>query len=91
MVAHIIAHLGPTFPVSNGSVLGPLQAVGSYIVQIIQKMQREQIHSFDPRQAVADQFNHHAQTWINGTTWVSRQNHWASLRLATVTAPITSG
>ena len=60
---------GPTFPVSNGSVLGPLQAVGDYIVQMIQKMQREHIHSFDPRQDVTNAFNHHAQTWIKGTAW----------------------
>lgn len=60
---------GPTFPVSNGSVLGPLQAVGDYIIQMLHKMQREHIHSFDPKQEVADQFNHHAQTWINGTAW----------------------
>ena len=60
---------GPTFPVSNGSVMGPLQAVGAYIVQIIQKMQRERIHSFAPKQSVADAFNHHAQTWIKGTCW----------------------
>ncbi|KAK3713540.1 hypothetical protein LTR37_008498 [Vermiconidia calcicola] len=60
---------GPTLPVSNGSVLGPLQAVGAYIVQMIQKMQREHIHSFDPRQDVTNAFNHHAQTWIKGTAW----------------------
>lgn len=64
---------GPTFPVSNGSVLGPLQAVGDYIVTIIKKMQREHIHSFDPKQDVADQFNEHAQTWIVGTTWADRR------------------
>lgn len=60
---------GPTFPVSNGSVMGPLQSVGAYIVQMIQKMQRERIHSFAPKQSVADAFNHHAQTWMKGTCW----------------------
>lgn len=60
---------GPTFPVSNGSVMGPLQAVGAYIVQIIQKMQRERIHSFAPKQNVTDAFNHHAQTWLKPTCW----------------------
>ncbi|KAK4499757.1 hypothetical protein PRZ48_007943 [Zasmidium cellare] len=60
---------GPTFPVSNGSVMGPLQAVGAYIVQTIQKMQKERIHSFSPKQEVADAFNHHTQVWIAGSTW----------------------
>lgn len=60
---------GPTFPVSNGSVMGPLQAVGAYVIQIINKMQVERIHSFEPKQHVTDAFNHHAQTWIKGTCW----------------------
>lgn len=60
---------GPTFPVSNGSVMGPLQAVGAYIVQVIHKMQTERIHSLNPKQSVADAFNAHAQTWIKGSCW----------------------
>lgn len=63
---------GPTFPVSNGSVMGPLQAVGAYIVQMVQKMQKELIHSFTPRQDITDEFNRHAQTWVNGSCWADR-------------------
>lgn len=63
---------GPTFPVANGSVMGALQAVGDYIVKIIYKMQREQIHSLDPKQEVADAFNAHAQAWHNGSCWAER-------------------
>ncbi|KAI1630493.1 flavin-binding monooxygenase-like protein [Exophiala viscosa] len=60
---------GPTFPVSNGSVMGPLQSVGNYIVQVIQKMQKDHLHSLVPKQDVTDAFNEHAQTWIRGTCW----------------------
>lgn len=63
---------GPTFPVSNGSVMGPLQAVGAYVVQAVQKMQREHIKSFTPKQSVADAFNRHAQAWIQGTCWADK-------------------
>ncbi len=63
---------GPTFPVSNGSVMGPLQAVGAYIVQLIQRMQQENIKSFTPKQDVTDAFNHHAQTWIQGNCWAEQ-------------------
>lgn len=63
---------GPAFPIANGSVMGPIQAVGAYIVQIIQKMQREKIHSVEPKQSVTDEFNHHVQTWIQGTCWVEK-------------------
>lgn len=62
---------GPTFPVFNGSVLGPLQAVGAYIIEMVQKMQRELIRSFAaPKQDITDEFNHRAQTWIKGSCWV---------------------
>lgn len=63
---------GPNFPVANGSVMGPLQAVGAYIVQVIQKMQKEKVHSFCPRQDVSDKFNDHCQAWIQGTTWAEK-------------------
>lgn len=63
---------GPTFPVSNGSVMGPLQSVGNYIVQVIEKMQRDHLHSLVPKQDVTDSFNEHAQTWIQGTCWAEK-------------------
>ena len=63
---------GPNFPVSNGSVMGPLQSVGAYIIQVIEKMQRDHIHSFAPKQDVTDSFNEHAQTWMRGTCWADR-------------------
>ncbi|CAK1365721.1 putative sterigmatocystin biosynthesis monooxygenase stcW [Cercospora beticola] len=63
---------GPTFPVANGSVMGPLQTVGAYIVQLVKKMQRESIHSFDPKQDVTDQFNKHTQAWVAGSAWADR-------------------
>ncbi|KAI8187159.1 FAD-binding monooxygenase moxY [Colletotrichum sp. SAR 10_75] len=61
--------VGPSFPIANGSVMGPLQAVGRYILKAIQKMQRENIASIVPKQSVADQFNEHAQAWMVGTAW----------------------
>jgi cation diffusion facilitator CzcD-associated flavoprotein CzcO len=64
---------GPTFPVANGSVMGALQAVGNYIVKMIYKMQRERIHSIEPKQDVTDVFNAHAQAWHNGSCWGDRR------------------
>lgn len=63
---------GPTFPVSNGSVMGPLQAVGNYVVQVIEKMQKDHLHSIVPKQDATDAFNEHAQTWIQGTCWAEK-------------------
>lgn len=31
--------IGPAWPIGNGSVMGPLEAVGDYVIQFLQKMQ----------------------------------------------------
>ncbi|KAH8901434.1 monooxygenase [Thozetella sp. PMI_491] len=61
--------MGPSFPIANGSVMGPLQAVGKYILQMIQKFQRDHIHSMSPKQDVTDAFNEHTQTWTSSSCW----------------------
>lgn len=53
--------IGPTWPVENGSVAGPLLTVSEYAVKMIQKMQRENIKSMAPKQDITDSFNEHAQ------------------------------
>jgi cation diffusion facilitator CzcD-associated flavoprotein CzcO len=49
--------IGPSWPIGNGSVMGPLEAVGDYVVKFIKKFQGEGIKSFEPKQEVTDQFN----------------------------------
>jgi len=56
-------------PVENGSVMGPLHSVSDYAVQIIKKMQNENIRSWVPDQTKTDQFNDHVQEWIKHTVW----------------------
>ncbi|KAH7141866.1 hypothetical protein EDB81DRAFT_653405 [Dactylonectria macrodidyma] len=61
--------MGPSFPIANGSVMGPLQAVAKYLLKIVQKIQRDNIRSLSPKQAVTDEFNEHTQAWVRGTAW----------------------
>jgi hypothetical protein len=68
--------IGPTWPVENGSVTGPLLAVAEYTIQIIKKMQRDHIKSWVPRQDITDQFNEHAQEWIKHTVWKDDCRSW---------------
>ncbi|WEW61449.1 hypothetical protein PRK78_006939 [Emydomyces testavorans] len=68
--------IGPTFPVENGSVLGPVGEVGNYALKLIKKIQNENIHSIVPRQDVTDAFNEHAQEWIKHTVWVDDCRSW---------------
>jgi len=66
---NFLTFIGPTWPVENGSVMGPLHTVSDYAVQIIKKMQNENIKSWVPDQAKTDAFNAHAQEWIKHTVW----------------------
>ncbi|KAB8242375.1 hypothetical protein BDV35DRAFT_396855 [Aspergillus flavus] len=68
--------IGPTWPIQNGSVIGPLQAVSKYVVQWIKKAQNENLRSFVPRQDRTDQFNDHVQEWVKHTVWKDNCRSW---------------
>jgi hypothetical protein len=71
-----LTFIGPTWPIENGSVMGPLLQVSEYAVQVVKKMQREHIKSWVPRQDITDQFNTHAQEWIKHTVWKDSCRSW---------------
>ncbi|EGP86187.1 uncharacterized protein MYCGRDRAFT_60715 [Zymoseptoria tritici IPO323] len=73
---NFITFIGPTWPVENGSVMGPLHTVSDYAVNIIKKMQNENIRSWVPKQEVTDQFNDHVQEWIKHTVWKEDCRSW---------------
>jgi hypothetical protein len=54
----------------QGSVMGPLQLVSMYALQMIKKLQTELIASLAPKQSVTDAFNAHCQEWVKHTVWV---------------------
>ncbi|KAI9733512.1 MAG: hypothetical protein M1818_007260 [Claussenomyces sp. TS43310] len=71
-----IMYGGPTFPAMNGSAMGPLLAVSEYTIQIIKKMQNENIRSFVPRQDITDEFNAHVQEFLKTSVWVDDCRSW---------------
>lgn len=73
---NFIIFIGPTWPVENGSVTGPLLGVGDYAIQVIKKMQRDHIKSWAPKQDITDRFNEHAQEWIKHTVWKGECRSW---------------
>ncbi|PPJ54899.1 hypothetical protein CBER1_06033 [Cercospora berteroae] len=73
---NFITFIGPTWPVENGSVMGPLHSVSDYAITIIKKMQNENIHSWAPRQDITDSFNAHVQEWIKHTVWKEDCRSW---------------
>lgn len=56
--------------------MGPLGAVADYAIQIIKKMQSEDIKSWCPRQDITDAFNAHAQEWVKHTVWKEECRSW---------------
>lgn len=75
-IPNFIIFIGPTWPVENGSVAGPLLTVSEYAIKIIKKMQKENIKSWCPRQDITDQFNEHSQEWIKHTVWKEGCRSW---------------
>jgi cation diffusion facilitator CzcD-associated flavoprotein CzcO len=75
-IPNFITFIGPTWPVENGSVMGPLGKVGDYAIKIIKKMQTDFIKSIVPKQDVTDAFNEHTQEFIKRTVWVSGCRSW---------------
>ncbi|KAB2579998.1 putative sterigmatocystin biosynthesis monooxygenase stcW [Lasiodiplodia theobromae] len=69
-------YIGPTWPVENGSVAGPLGEVVKYTIKCIKKMQKEHIKSFVPKQDVTDLFNEHTQEWYKHTVWKDSCRSW---------------
>ena len=64
---NFVTFIGPSWPIENGSVMAPLHSVSEYALQLISKMQNENIRSFTPRQDVTDKFNEHVQAWVKHT------------------------
>lgn len=73
---NFMTFVGPTWPVENGSVVGPLHTVSDYAIHMIKKMQNENIHSWVPKQDVTDMFNDHVQEWIKHTVWKDDCRSW---------------
>jgi hydroxyversicolorone monooxygenase len=73
---NFVTFIGPSWPVENGSVMGPLGYVADYAIKIIKKMQNEFIRSIAPKQDITDAFNAHTQEFIKQTVWSTNCRSW---------------
>jgi hydroxyversicolorone monooxygenase len=73
---NFISFASPASPIENGSAIGPMQAVGDYAIQVIMKMQSENIMSFMPKQRVTDDFNRHCQEFLREAVWSDTCRSW---------------
>ncbi|KAL2830436.1 hypothetical protein BJY01DRAFT_254623 [Aspergillus pseudoustus] len=68
--------LGPNTPISNGSLMGPLEATSDYITRLIRKSIRERVKSFDIRADVQADFNRHTQNYMEKMVWTGTCRSW---------------
>lgn len=68
--------MGPSWPVHNGSIMGPLIATGDYVVNALHKIQHDCIKSLSPKMDSTRAFNEHVQKFAERTVWVESCRSW---------------
>lgn len=68
--------LGPNTPVSNGSLMGSLEATSAHFVRLLIKMQTENVASFDVWPEVQADFDQHTQNFMKNMVWTGTCRSW---------------
>ncbi|GME30535.1 hypothetical protein BKA56DRAFT_556052 [Neofusicoccum parvum] len=68
--------LGPNTPISNGSLMGALEATSDYFIRILRKVLREGIRTFDVTKAAQQDFDTHTQDFMRQTVWTGSCRSW---------------
>lgn len=74
--ANYFSILGPNCPVGNGPVLIAIEKQVEYIVQMLSKMQKEHLQSFEVRRQATDSFNRWKDDFMQQTVWTSGCRSW---------------
>ncbi|KAL2853502.1 hypothetical protein BJX68DRAFT_264970 [Aspergillus pseudodeflectus] len=80
--------IGPNAVISNGSLVLGIQATAVYIYRWLHKMQTENLHSFEVRQDVTDEYNEHMQTYLSQTVWTRNCRSW--YKRGTIDGPVVA-
>lgn len=75
-VPNYFTFCGPYGPVAQGSFFPSLEHYTRYIIQIITKMQIENIRSLRPRVSVCRSFQRHAARFLERTAWSMPCSSW---------------
>lgn len=71
-----LTFLGPNTPISNGSLMGTLEATAEYFVRLLKKFINEQAVSFDIREEVQTDFDAHTQDVMKNMVWTGPCRSW---------------
>ncbi|KAF4995954.1 hypothetical protein FGRMN_4809 [Fusarium graminum] len=68
--------LGPNTPISNGSLMGSVEATADYFIRLLHKMIRQRVKSFEVRSDAQADFNTHTQKAMRDMVWTGTCRSW---------------
>ncbi|SCO55607.1 related to monooxigenase [Fusarium fujikuroi] len=68
--------LGPNTPISNGSLMGSVEATADYFIRLLHKMIRQRVKSFEVRADAQNDFNTHTQKIMQDMVWTGTCRSW---------------
>ncbi|KAH6884857.1 hypothetical protein B0T10DRAFT_531035 [Thelonectria olida] len=71
-----LVFLGPNTPISNGSLMGSLEATSDYFIRILRKMVRQGVKAFNVRPDAQADFDEHTQTMMKNMVWTGTCRSW---------------
>ncbi|KAF5714437.1 monooxygenase [Fusarium globosum] len=75
-VPNYFIYIGPYGPLGHGSVVPMVEAYTNYIIQVLEKVQVEDIKSVRVKQSVAESFTRHADLYLKRTAWSDPCSSW---------------
>lgn len=75
-VPNYLVFAGAYCPAAHGSFFPLIQCYSDYALQVLEKMQTENIKSLRPKERVTKQFLRHADTFLKRTAWTGPCSSW---------------
>ncbi|KAB8268144.1 hypothetical protein BDV30DRAFT_243637 [Aspergillus minisclerotigenes] len=80
--------IGPNSTVNNGSLVLGIQMTAVYIYKWLDKLQTEDIRSFEVRHDANNEYNEHMQTYLKRTVWTEGCRSW--YKRGTIDGPVVA-
>ncbi|WQF88077.1 Putative flavin monooxygenase, FAD/NAD(P)-binding domain superfamily [Colletotrichum destructivum] len=68
--------LGPNTPISNGGLMGVLEATSDYFVRLLAEFCRKDVKSFDVTQTAQNDFSQHTSEYMKDMVWSGSCRSW---------------
>ncbi|KAH8896207.1 FAD/NAD(P)-binding domain-containing protein [Thozetella sp. PMI_491] len=71
-----LVFLGPNTPISNGGLIGVLEATSDYFIRLLRKVVRQNVACFDVREDAQTDFDIHTREFMQGMVWTGTCRSW---------------